>query len=229
MGFAGTHISGIGVSCDDLETLIEQGEELSPNWREYVREFDYPQENGWYYFERDGETGLNTPVPVIRNERPKASVGYRSMKVLHNTMFEKSGMLFAPMQSIAKAVDGSCFETAFTRFENVVKGITSDCLQCGDCAMLDTAYLCPQSQCAKNQRNGPCGGSRDGWCEKFPNEKECFYVRAYEREPLEKPTVPPVNYELNRTSSWVNFYLGRDHSAKRLGIPKVERGGKRQC
>ena len=135
MGFAGTHISGIGVSCDDLETLIEQGEELSPNWREYVREFDYPQENGWYYFERDGETGLNTPVPVIRNERPKASVGYRSMKVLHNTMFEKSGMLFAPMQSIAKAVDGSCFETAFTRFENVVKGITSDCLQCGDCAM----------------------------------------------------------------------------------------------
>ena len=94
MGFAGTHISGIGMSCDDLETLSERGEELLPNWREYVHEFDYPQKDGWYYFERDEETGLNTQVPVIRNERSKSSVGYRAMKALHNTMFEKSGMLF---------------------------------------------------------------------------------------------------------------------------------------
>ena len=30
--------------------------------------------------------------------------------------------------------------------------------------------------------------------------------------------VPPCNWELWQTSSWLNFYLGRDHTAKRLGI-----------
>jgi methylenetetrahydrofolate reductase (NADPH) len=222
MGFAGTHISGNVVSCDDLESIIDRGEELTPNWRDHVREFDYPQQNGWYYFEPDAETGLNSEIPVHRNTRPRSTFGYRAMRILHNTMFDKDGLLFAPLQNMAQAIDGSPFEAAFTRFEHIVKGITSDCLQCGDCAMVDTAYLCPQSQCAKNQRNGPCGGSRDGWCEKFPDEKECFYVRAYEREQLSLDVVPPVNYELNRTSSWINFFLGCDHSAARRGIPKIK-------
>ena len=42
-----------------------------------------------------------------------------------------------------------------------------------------SAYLCPESQCVKNQRNGPCGGTRQGLCE--IGEKECIWVRAYER------------------------------------------------
>ena len=42
------------------------------------------------------------------------------------------------------------------------------------------AYLCPESHCSKNQRNGPCGGSRDGDCE-VPG-KPCVWARAYERQ-----------------------------------------------
>jgi methylenetetrahydrofolate reductase (NADPH) len=234
MGFAGTHIAGNGMMYDDLEFLIGRGEELAPHWRELVREFDYPQQDGWYYFERDDKTGLNTDVPTNRSERPRATIGYQAMRALHSTMFEKSGILFEPMQRVAQAVDGSCFEPAFSKFEHLVKGITNDCLQCGDCAMLDTAYLCPQSQCAKNQRNGPCGGSHDGWCEKYPNQRKCIYVRAYDRlkshgaeESLATEPLPPINYELYQTSSWLNFYLGRDHSAERLGIPKVDRKEKK--
>lgn len=223
MGFAGAHVSGNGLSCD-IEALIERGEEISADWRELVREFDYPMKNAWYYFERDDTNGLNSAQLSKRGQRPKSTFGYQAMSALHNLMFEKSGQLFEPMQRMCKVVDGSPFETAFTRFEHVVKDITSDCLQCGDCAMLDLAYLCPQSQCAKNQRNGPCGGSRDGFCEKYPNEKECFYVRAYERATFQDcEPIPPLNYELNRTSSWINFFLGRDHSAERLGIPKIDR------
>ena len=30
--------------------------------------------------------------------------------------------------------------------------------------------------------------------------------------------VPPCNWDLWQTASWLNFYLGRDHTAKRLGI-----------
>jgi methylenetetrahydrofolate reductase (NADPH) len=39
--------------------------------------------------------------------------------------------------------------------------------------------------------------------------------------------VPPCNWKLWETSSWLNFYLGRDHTARRLGItapvPRKER------
>ncbi|MDF1554255.1 MAG: methylenetetrahydrofolate reductase C-terminal domain-containing protein, partial [Deferrisomatales bacterium] len=77
----------------------------------------------------------------------------------------------------------------------------------------------------KGQRNGPCGGSFEGWCEVYPKEKKCIYVRVYDRmksdgteDQLGAYHVPPVNYDLLWTSSWLNFYMGRDHSAKRLGI-----------
>jgi hypothetical protein len=40
--------------------------------------------------------------------------------------------------------------------------VTFGCQDCGDCSLPEIAYLCPESQCAKNQRNGPCGGTRPG-------------------------------------------------------------------
>ncbi len=68
----------------------------------------------------------------------------------------------------------------------------------------------------------------------YPEEKECIYVRVYRRlkhygeeKTLEKIQVPPVDYDLRHTSSWLNFYMGRDHTAKQLGIvPPKKRGDK---
>ena len=81
------------------------------------------------------------------------------------------------------------------------------------------------SQCPKGQRNGACGGSYQSWCEVYPNEKKCVWVQAYarlkayqEENTLGDYIVPPCNWELWQTSSWLNFYMGRDHTAKRLGI-----------
>ena len=98
-------------------------------------------------------------------------------------------------------------------------------MNCGDCALFDVAFVCPMSQCPKNQRNGPCGGSYDGWCEVYPNEKKCVWVQAYERlkayeeeDSIGEYIVPPCNWKLWETSSWLNFYLGRDHTSKRLGV-----------
>ena len=53
------------------------------------------------------------------------------------------------------------------------------CRDCGDCSLPDIAYVCPESICAKNQRNGPCGGTRDGLCEVY--DTECIWSQAYER------------------------------------------------
>ena len=160
MGFAGAHIGGHNLKYEDVERIIARGQELAPNWRDYLPEFDLPVDNGWYYFRRDPETGLNTRTPVDRStDMPRASVAYMGFRLLHRTMFDPNGLLFAPSRALAAAIDGSRFEDAFTRLEHIAKGITNDCLHCGDCGLPDVAYVCPMSQCPKGQRNGPCGGS----------------------------------------------------------------------
>jgi methylenetetrahydrofolate reductase (NADPH) len=70
----------------------------------------------------------------------------------------------------------------------------------------------------KNQRNGPCGGTRQGLCE--IGEKECIWARAYERlksvgeetNMLDRPVVFR-NGALAGTSAWANTFLERDHHA----------------
>jgi methylenetetrahydrofolate reductase (NADPH) len=91
------------------------------------------------------------------------------------------------------------------------------CRDCGDCSLPDIAYLCPESQCVKNQRNGPCGGTRgNSQCE--IGDKTCIWALAYDRlKPygeeltmLDGPVVIKDN-GLARTSAWANTFLGRDH------------------
>ena len=72
----------------------------------------------------------------------------------------------------------------------------------------------------KNQRNGPCGGTRQGLCE--VGEKECIWARAYERlksvgeetKMLDRPVVFRDG-ALAGTSAWANTFLERDHYAKK--------------
>jgi methylenetetrahydrofolate reductase (NADPH) len=226
MGFSGVHIGGHGMKYEDVEFIIGKGEELRPNWQDLVKDFNFPQPNGWYYFEKDAKTGLNTTTPTDRSKTPMSGgLGFAAFRVLHHAMFEKKGFLFKPMAGLARAVDGSGMEHFFTRVEHFMKVMTNECMHCGDCGLFDVAYLCPTSQCPKCQRNGPCGGSFEGFCEVYPKKKQCIYVRAYprlkskgEEDTLGSYHVPPVNFDLLWTSSWLNFYMGRDHSAKRLGI-----------
>jgi methylenetetrahydrofolate reductase (NADPH) len=238
MGFAGVHLGGHGLQYEDVEFIIERGEELAPNWQGFLPEFDFPQADGWYFFEQDPQTGLNTDTPLDRStDRPPSPISYRGFRLLHAAMFDEKGILFKPMRSLAQAIDGSSLERAFTHVEHIVKTITNECLQCGDCGLFDVAYICPTSQCPKELRNGPCGGSFEGWCEVYPNERQCIYVRAYRRlkhygkeDSLGAYQVPPVDHRLRRTASWLNYYMGRDHTAKRLGIePPKKKGSKIEC
>jgi hypothetical protein len=54
------------------------------------------------------------------------------------------------------------------------------CLQCGECELGKFAGICPLTQCAKGLLNGPCGGSKNGKCEVYP-ERDCAWVKIYER------------------------------------------------
>jgi methylenetetrahydrofolate reductase (NADPH) len=118
--------------------------------------------------------------------------------------------------------------------EHLSKAILYRCKDCGDCSLPVVAYLCPESQCAKNQRNGPCGGTREGRCE-VDGYGDCIWLRAYERlkhdgrEQNLLDHVPVVqNQGLRGTSAWANLWLGRDHNSRKeaaqaaCGTPKPE-------
>lgn len=231
MGYDGVHIGGHGVKLEEVEYIIDKGEEFAKNWMDYVHEFQFPMPNGFYYYEKDEKTGLNTKTPTNRKNRPldtTVPAMYSFNRFMHELMFEPGKGLFGMMRSIVKSIDGSSMEHAFTRFEHLIKVVLFDCENCGDCALFELAFLCPMSQCPKKQRNGACGGSFEGWCEVYPNKKKCIYVRAYarlkkygEEETLRDIYVPPANWDFYHTASWINFFLGRDHVGRRLGVPYV--------
>jgi methylenetetrahydrofolate reductase (NADPH) len=232
MGFSGVHIGGHGVKYDQVIIIIERGEELHRNWQELTREFDYPQPGGFYLYEQNKATGLNRETPVNLENRPlDAPIDpvYRLSRIVHRLMFEPGRSLFGLMSSLARVLEGTALEDIFHKLEHLAKVMLYDCKDCGDCALTDVAYSCPMSQCPKNQRNGACGGSHEGWCEVYPGKRLCVYVKAYarlknygEERSLDAYVVPPCNWDFYQTSSWINFYLGRDHSSGRFGIQKPE-------
>jgi methylenetetrahydrofolate reductase (NADPH) len=139
-------------------------------------------------------------------------------------MFEPGKKLYNVMKGLSGKVAGTKMEGIFHKLEHLTKVMLFDCKDCGDCALIDVAYLCPMSQCPKNQRNGACGGSFEGWCEVYPGKKQCVYVRAYarlkkhgEEAQLDNGVVPPCNWDLYQTSSWINYYQGKDHTSKKGG------------
>ena len=224
MGYDGVHIGGHNVRYEQVLEIIEKGEALVPQWRELVRHFDYPIPGGFYYYERDPETGLNRDVPVQRPAKVAdvpIGLNYRFSLVLHWLMFEPGKRLYNPVRAFYRCIAGTILERPFHKLEHLTKVILFDCKDCGDCALNDTADLCPMSQCPKNQRNGACGGSFQGWCEVHSGERRCIYVRAYARlrargqeSQLETGSVPPCNWDLYQTSSWQNYYLGKDHTGR---------------
>jgi hypothetical protein len=100
--------------------------------------------------------------------------------------------------------------------EDLAKKIMFDCQVCGQCILHSTGMTCSMT-CPKNLRNGPCGGVRaNGHCEVKP-EMKCVWVEAYERSlnmPLYGEEIvliqPPMNWELQGSSAWVNMLTGED-------------------
>jgi methylenetetrahydrofolate reductase (NADPH) len=231
MGYNGVHIGGHNIKYEQVEEIIRQGEALTSQWTDLIRHFDYPIADGFYYFEYDPNTGLNREMQTKRQFRPldaKGECSYGLSRLFHKLMFEPEKKLYGVMKRIIRSVAGTKMEHIFHKLEHLTKVVLFDCKDCGDCALIDVAYLCPMSQCPKSQRNGACGGSFEGWCEVYPGKKQCVYVRAYarlkkhgEEAQLDNGIVPPCNWDLYQTSSWINFYMGKDHTSKRRGISSV--------
>ncbi len=231
LGFSGVHIGGHNISYADLDYVLNEGENCAKNWQLYLPLFDYPMQDGFYYYEKDTKTGLNTETPSdLKNTLPadKIQFIYKLSRVVHKLMFVPRKNLFGFMTWASKKADGTWRERPYHWVEHMAKVVFYDCKDCGDCALPNLAYNCPMSKCPKHQRNGACGGSRDGWCEVYPGERKCIYVKAYTRlkhyggeQELNDYITPPADWHFYQHSSWINFYLGRDHDGPRLNIPYV--------
>lgn len=229
LGYQGVHLGG-SLKYEYIEFIIDRGETLSANWQEYINEFDFPQDEGFYFYEKDHDTGLNQEKLASRTSKKGADFTYKLSRAFHKLFFVPNRKLYPSFRRLSGGIEGTKLEKPFHALEHTAKAILYNCQDCGDCALVDVAYTCPMGDCPKNQRNGPCEGSYHGWCEVYPGQKKCVWVRAYDRlksygeeENLNSYQVHPYNWKLQRTSSWINFYLGKDHSADRLGIKTKEK------
>ncbi|MFI5259902.1 MAG: methylenetetrahydrofolate reductase C-terminal domain-containing protein [Candidatus Limnocylindrales bacterium] len=233
MGYAGIYLGGPTRSEDFFRVLEKADEYGREDWHALVASTTYTVPGSWYAYEPDRATGLSSPAPVPLTRKGGGILGgpgvsYRFNRLAHRMVFDPKSPGAPLARHFFRGLERARLGSAFHVFEQAVKIPMYDCRDCGDCSLPDIAYLCPESQCVKNQRNGPCGGSTAGECE-IPG-KRCIWARAYDRlapyreasTMMERPVVICDN-ALRRTSAWSNTFLGRDHATR---LPIVPADGK---
>ena len=228
IGFRGAYLAGHTLPAADVERILAMAETFASDWPALARELQFSPKGTFFVYRRDPATGLNTDeldpryarslTPAARaRARRRGSIAYRLNRLTHDLAFTPGTTGYrAATRFYEKAEQLHGSSRPVHALEHAVKIPLFDCRDCGDCSLPDVAYLCPESQCPKNERNGPCGGSHDGTCEVLP--RPCVWVRAYDRAKpygeelamLEREPVV-VDHALARTSAWANTYLGRDH------------------
>lgn len=225
LGYRGAYVGGVH-DYASIEKILEMERRFGrDDWKEFARETRYSRPGEFFYYAEDAATGLarageETPRGKARSKH--VNMVYAIAKLSHETMFAQGTALArAGAKVCAHARDPMQGPAPLRAVERVTKTVLFGCKDCGDCSLQEIAYLCPESQCAKNQRNGPCGGTREGRCE-VEEFGDCIWLRAYERlqhdgkEQTLLDHVPVVqNQGLRRTSAWANYWLGRDHAGKR--------------
>ncbi len=220
LGYRGIHIGGIHKDFETAGMILDRFEQIQEHWRQYLPQFRHGPPGGFQVFDlqRDEENrrlgfGLK-PAKVPLLER----LHYLFLKNVHRLFFDHDSALGTVSRQFAALMDASRSGRRLVHLvEYGSKRVLLGCRQCGDCAIEYAGFLCPEAGCPKHTRNGPCGGSRAGCCEVFA-DRYCVWYRAYRRiiamdgKAVHRAgCVPPRLWELDRSSSWLNFHLGRDH------------------
>jgi methylenetetrahydrofolate reductase (NADPH) len=223
MGYRGIHIGGIHRSFNTVAAILDRMDALEKDkWEPGVTEFASETSGGFYLYNPPAHQAEKSRFLDRVKENVTEHIPHAMLKKAHALFFEKSNTLASFYRKAAQVMDkNNRARWVKLLLEDPVKKPLLSCQSCGDCAIQHLAFLCPESSCPKHIRNGACGGSRNGFCE-VNTDKECVWVRAYKRldhcqkaHTLAKDFVPPRMWELNKTSSWINFHLGRDHQKKK--------------
>jgi len=218
LGYHGTLIGGISTGFSRVRKILDEAEKLQPDWQNFLVDLDY-SDSSFYYFQKDPGTGLNsnqiTPVKPKHFPSPLYSFSY----LIDSMIYLPTGPFFKMTGRICHFCNEHRFwSSAIWFLEYLSKGLLYGCKMCGDCVLYACGFRCYQSECPKKMENGPCGGSVNGYCEAFPDKKLCFWVRVYKQlkgvsqnVTFKANPIPPRNNSLYKTSSWINFFLGKDH------------------
>jgi methylenetetrahydrofolate reductase (NADPH) len=228
LGYRGVYLGGVH-NFPAIENILEIERTFAPDdWKEFAREIRFSRPGEFFYYSNHLATNLadpdrENPRPAVSSEH--VTITYQLSKLSHKTMFAPGTTLAGwGANACANSKDSFQGPRPLRVLEHLSKAALFRCKDCGDCSLPEIAYLCPESQCAKNQRNGPCGGTREGRCE-VDGYGDCIWLRAYERlkhdgaEQVLLQHVPAIqNQGLRGTSAWANLWLGRDHTAKREAV-----------
>jgi methylenetetrahydrofolate reductase (NADPH) len=226
LGYRGVYYGGIERMADVQAVLDIEQSFAADDWKQFAREINYSRPGEFFYYAENGHSGLadaSTLNPEYsrsletRRPSPNVTLGYKLSRWVHDRVFTPGTAAFRFGRARFERARDPHQGPGFLRMvERVSKAGMFQCKDCGDCSLPDIAYLCPESACAKNQRNGPCGGTRDGKCE--VGEFECIWAKAYDRlkaagrEQQLLAHAPVIqNQALRHTSSWGNTFRGLDH------------------
>ncbi len=233
LGYQGAHIEGLALDFEDVRWIIHRSEEVGGSWRGRMEELRDAPPRPFYSLRGTAEEWMDGgPVrPTVTPRRRIPSPVFWLSEALHWMLFREGTAAYRVMQAAARFAEPrrGLVRTAYA-VERLAKRTLFDCRECGDCALPETRYLCPESQCPKGMRNGPCGGSRvNGMCEVFPDTPciwERIYWRAKRRGKVESLDyiIPPRDWRLYKAASWLTYYLQRDHSTKKLTLAPPETG-----
>jgi methylenetetrahydrofolate reductase (NADPH) len=231
LGFRGVYLAGQR-SAEEVDRVLGMAAAFArEDWRTLAPRVHFPLPDRFRMFaDADGSGVLATDAldkayarsltPAARRRaRRRVPLAYRTSRLTHDVAFTPGTPGFRAAAAFYGAVERWRLGRPLHVLEQVAKAPLFACRDCGDCSLPEIAYLCPESQCAKNQRNGPCGGTHDGECE-VPG-RPCIWARAYDRlkpygEELTMLERPPTfgDNALRHTSAWANTYLGRDHAGR---------------
>lgn len=248
LGYAGVHIGGVGLDATTVTEVLERSAAYEADWRSFIGELSFGKEGGYYVYkpELDGDgnpTGLNAREHAALDEDisgRKLFKGFRSSKVFHKLFLTQKydehgdiigrGCMNGLLAWNMDRLDRKKGVNRAHGFEHVGKTFLYGCIDCGDCGLESVAYSCPMAMCPKSERNGPCGGSMDGYCEVYPPTKEggtrfCVHYMAYHRlkragelDTYTSFITPPNDWTYWQRSAWSNYTHGRDNCAKRIPI-----------
>jgi methylenetetrahydrofolate reductase (NADPH) len=225
LGYRGAYLGGI-YSFGAIDRILEIERSFAPDdWKTFAREIRFSAPGEYFCFEQDAATGLANPdrpnVTAGASKAKRGGLSYALAKWSHSLMFSRGTALAKLGASVYRAAGNPEQGPRLGRaLEHASKSLLFKCKDCGDCSLPEIAFLCPESQCAKNQRNGPCGGTREGRCE-VDGFGDCIWLRAYERLRPEGKAEGMLQHApvlqsqgLRGTSAWANFWLGKDHTGK---------------
>jgi methylenetetrahydrofolate reductase (NADPH) len=220
LGYRGVLIGNHSANFSEVKQVLDKAEALQQDWQSSLDQLDFSgSESSFYYFQKDPQNMLNSneaaPVALKHFPNPMYSFSYFI-----------DWLVYVPQGPLFKLTGRFCHFSSTRKFwyaflwllEYLSKKVLYGCKMCGDCTLYACGFLCYQSGCPKKMLNGPCGGSINGYCEVYPEKKRCYWVKVYHNMKGERQHVtfvaPPIaarDPSLDRTSSWINFFMGKDH------------------